>query len=756
MTEVTLWIQVSANVCGRVVVPATYAMDEVINVCYERFNSILKEFDPLSFWLDSRKGVEDSCRLKMDLTVEEFIADPNYSGKSSEHPLHLCMQDIEKPRVKKLKTDPTVDWINQTEIPCVISCHKLHFVQRKESFDALKQIHEATYTRRVEGSGKTWTIPFADNIFGAGKSLFAMNYVKMFQEAYPDKKTEFESSVSNSRSIRLVFELKLFNHEKQEASMINILRNVLEKHIDQNVSFLQKDFNSSAELLKELVSRGGPVFLILDEIGKLFMNSKTEKNTQMFWDFISNVVVPWFEIQNLYFIVLGCGEFLRTMPLITKGSTIYNTPFCIQRIPLFPLQSPAIMDILRFTKISEYDDRTLMQYFGIEESQLSKVASKLFKKTGGTPRTLAMVLSETTSLHQLMHFEEKMPEIDLKTLDAHVNNYRGKIQQLLYLEQMKAPVDLSEEFSGNDVETAPLYQIASDAGFTWEGDIDHAILHISNPVRKYLQFAGLNLTTFFQAFHHQFNTDSDAPNFFKWICIMRLMELLAKPCTPSEVHLQTMDTRIMGNFDDLYFNPILHNFPIVTEDAEKNATLQSTTVSKDCLAKVMEEAYCSRPISFVSQKKSNMCDGLFFTNAKFYGHSKKVVVGVFVDKEPKIEITLENVLNEAQKFNEMFQGMTEKHEIMKIFIFITAKFCAEMVGYMEGHTSRVYPKEDKKLRTTMYTNKLPSNDPNLETKVDEIILMNLKDEMRRCMFFGRMHSGYEMWIVEKIVRALKE
>ena len=196
----------------------------------------------------------------------------------------------------------------------------MHFVNRENAVYQLQQIHEATYDRALSGAGEGWVVPICDNIFGLGKTEFALQYIGRStavakSKQYDMVRLDFCDMLSQAVTVHIVFyEAELQNEDAFEEILLERLQAALIPLFNvAPVCLYQSSYADTATFLSELITEVGPVFIALDEIGNAFQVKGLDDidRRNVFLRFCSKVLGRWFNVPKLFPLVLGRGSFLN-------------------------------------------------------------------------------------------------------------------------------------------------------------------------------------------------------------------------------------------------------------------------------------------------------------------------------------------------------------------------------------------------------------------------------------------------------------
>ncbi|KAI9329881.1 hypothetical protein BDR26DRAFT_872063 [Obelidium mucronatum] len=215
-------------------------------------------------------------------------------GEGEDTSLLVVVPD--SPASKKRRVEkPT--WKEESTLVDSLEDSSLDFVNRTDAILQLQKIHQAKFKRVFWGSGAEWIIPIADNVFGLGKSAFGRNYIRKSRETWP-----------NFRSGALL-------EDSFNAVMIKLLCKALKDKFDAPPAVLSMPPKTADNFLEDLTDVCGPVFIVLDEIGKAFVSKKLNDFQQRkeFYRFSRWILDGWLSLKNVFFVVLGHASFINSV-----------------------------------------------------------------------------------------------------------------------------------------------------------------------------------------------------------------------------------------------------------------------------------------------------------------------------------------------------------------------------------------------------------------------------------------------------------
>jgi hypothetical protein len=277
----------------------------------------------------------------------------------------------------------------------------MHFVNREDSVQKLVAIHQSNYYRAKRGSGEQCVIPLCDHVLGLGKTEFGLQYIRVCRKIWHGaNKTDFQEALCNCHTIRFVLPYQsLIKAVSMESEVSMRLARALQDSFRVSPRCLAEEYVKSEHLLVAITRVVGPLFIVLDEMGHAFASKDHTvlEQRERFFVFCEEVLESWLNLKSVFFLLIGRGSFFSYVgrrPEILSGPEIPPSRFKFERLPLRLLKPEAIRQILNQTRYIQTADTTLVEHFGLTESTIVSVATRLFSETNGHPRQLLSVLKK--------------------------------------------------------------------------------------------------------------------------------------------------------------------------------------------------------------------------------------------------------------------------------------------------------------------------------------------------------------------------
>ncbi|KAI8821904.1 hypothetical protein BJ741DRAFT_636976 [Chytriomyces cf. hyalinus JEL632] len=228
----------------------------------------------------------------------------------------LSIKDSSLQSIASDSIDVDVCWKDEAPIVYSLEKRSMDFVNRTDAVKQLHEIHQSKFYRAVSHVGKEWMIPIAENGFGLGTSEFGRHYIRKSRETWPDAATRdtFQQMLCNCHTIVIEFHNGALLEDTFNAVMIKLLCMALKDMFLIPPAILSTPPKIVHEFLKNLTEVAGPVFIVLDEIGKAFQNEDNSfddsQQRDKFISFCDRILDSWFSLKKVFFVVVGHASFL--------------------------------------------------------------------------------------------------------------------------------------------------------------------------------------------------------------------------------------------------------------------------------------------------------------------------------------------------------------------------------------------------------------------------------------------------------------
>ncbi|KAK1933582.1 hypothetical protein P3T76_011796 [Phytophthora citrophthora] len=431
--------------------------------------------------------------------------------------------------------------------------HDMFFVNRGLATDQLTSINKKKFNRALKGRGTDWEIPLIDNVFGLGKSTFGDNYIRKCREiwqakvdANPEKLTNpegFMPVLCQCHTIHITLEPgslspdNLHDRYEMDKKIVRLICRYFDHKLQARPEALSEGsvgkMQSSGEVLEILTAEVGPLFIVLDVIGRGFEDENIDKfgQRELFMRFCRVVLMKWLPIPKVFFLLAGRASFLSYVGLRPGPGleAIQASPFKFFRLSLHRLRWDAIADIITYTLVDEIEKKTIQQHFDLNAEQVAEVAHNLFDVTLGHPRSLLAAFQKCRSYDDLVHYDEiDMPDfIDWVEFSKRIASYAEPLGTMMSRAIDSVTVNMADTWEDVGGEKVFYDTIANGVGIAWEGTLDKATLYLPPfiqqmilaflyPLRKYLLKVAKSKVSL------------DYPAVFEWVCLKRFQELFDK------------------------------------------------------------------------------------------------------------------------------------------------------------------------------------------------------------------------------------
>ncbi|KAJ3209671.1 hypothetical protein HDU82_000356 [Entophlyctis luteolus] len=672
----------------------------------------------------------------------EADASVNGLGKAKKTSLFVVVPKKSSPSgpiqsIASMSMDVDVRW--KDEEPTVYSLRdwRLYFVNRSDAVEQLQNIHRAKFMRAATGAGKEWIIPIADNVLGLGKSEFGRHYIRKSRESWPDptRRGAFERTLCDCHTVPIEFHKGALLEDSFDAVMIRYLRKALKAMFVARPAILSNPPRTVNAFLEDLTEICGPVFIVLDEIGKAFERELEPlddfQQRDQFLSFCEIILDKWLALDNVFFVVLGRASFLNYVGLRPLNvQNVKTSRYVFERLNIHLLRPSSIRAIMDNTLISSAGTATIASRLGLTPENSQAVADHLFRQTNGHPRSLMAIFEDCSSVDEIFQYLQPLMLPDWKPLYDKLVLNKAPVMNLLEHVESGKPVDLTKTIVDPGGKTVTRDNIATNAFFAWEGTLTNARLYVHPIVKAYVESYVLPFREYLKHIGNVAGVSIDYPNVFEWMFLRRFQEIFSQePKEPRLVLPAFFGTAKFGNYKAVSFSAFVRPMPKITHAGSASPSLDSNTAHPDCWPQLLSligvEPICLKPLS-----KSASCDGFLMGTAICGVESVLLTVSLAIKNYGTTEFSWSHLSRECSVFNNMFEGTDCTGRRNILFICCT------------HYSSEVMSKFNRKCVYVYNSNSYPN--------VDEIILLNLCDKNLRKRFFG---VGNDLLtVVENVVK----
>ncbi|KAI8841086.1 hypothetical protein BJ741DRAFT_646702 [Chytriomyces cf. hyalinus JEL632] len=593
---------------------------------------------------------------------------------------------------------------------------KLFFVNRSAAVEQLQKIHGFKFHRATSKEGKEWIIPIADNVIGLGKSAFGRHYIRKSRESWPTA-TEigsFEKTLCDCHTIAIEFHKGALLEDTFDAVMIRFLCEALKDMFVVQPAILSKPPKTVNALLDDLTEVAGPVFIVLDEIGKAFQANALYDFEQrdQFYSFCQIILDKWLPLKNVFFVVLGRASFLNYVALRPTNAHITPSPYVFERLNIHLLRPPSIPARLELTQQTS-----------------EAVAEHLFRQTNGHPRSLLDAFESCHSVDELLQYHKPLEMLNWKEFYEKLVLNEPTVTRLLNYVEFGDTIDLTEPIDDAGKKRVTLDNIASNSFIAWEGTVLKAKLYLHPTVKMYMENYLMPFREYLEHIGNVTRVTIDFPTVFEWMFLKRFQEILFQ--APNEPRLALpafFGTPKFGNYTSVSFSMSVRPIPKITSAGSASASLDSDTARPAAWPRLLDSIgpgpICLKPLS-----KSASSDAFLIGSAKFGAESFVLTVGLAVKNYGTTAFSWSHLSRECFVFNRMFEGAACTGRRNILFICCT-HYSSEVMAQFNRRCFFVYASDS-------YPN------------IDEVILLNLSDKNLRERFFD-VGNGLSA-VVESVV-----
>ena len=616
-----------------------------------------------------------------------------------------------------------VTWKEKEESAPNIRNGKMCFVNRENALQQLQDIHSETYKRALEKAGSEWTIPICDNIFGLGKTEFALQYIKRVSELPQSSAqdlfhSEFRNVLRQAHTVHIVIEQGALSDEKMfEDKLLTLLQNELRTQFIHPPACLYESYESTRDFLSVLISEVGPVFVALDEIGRAFdFGDKTDmERRNLFPQFCLLVLQGWFSIPGLFFLVLGRASFMNLVGCRPGNIQISTaSPCTFRRLSLQFLRPKSIEEILRKTYAG---DKTLFDYYKLTEDLVEEVALRLFSQTTGNPRFLIQAFTRCRTYEELKQSAGRFQITNYDEFYNYIIPIKDDVNYLIQAAASNNVVDLSSMIVSRE-RSISLEIVAKNAFIAWEMDLEAAQLIVSETTTKFFAAYFLPLKDFLDLILKNSGIPLDFPEAFAIMLMKRFQEMFVDKICPKDVLPSFVNTPCLGSLQDLILSTSVRPMPRMMIGGA-GRRLQDTTADWTAWPGLLKEMDAYPLLCLKPPPKSASPDAIFVGDVNIGSKNYRYTLGIAAKNFLNTEAIFSMIADECKKFNAMFVGSDMKCRI-NILIFCATNYGPELKRSFGSEKFFLVQKRD--MEVWKYVN--------------EVIVIDLSSKNNRAEFFG--------------------
>ncbi|KAI9994875.1 hypothetical protein PInf_011713 [Phytophthora infestans] len=669
-------------------------------------------------------------------------------------------QDFHKPR-----------WKTQVDSTFSLTEGSLYFVNREQAVTDLCQVHREVFLGSKNSHREdAWPIALADNELGLGKSRFGKQYIRRCREEWPETVPAgggFKESLCKCQTIMVEIDWEIFV-EASEMRGRHTLAYALKKAMDESIAraVINKDLlelpdgaqmpeyltsheaGASGNLVDKIVRDFGPVFIVLDEIGRGFeaatgdgtdMNAE-EKARNLFLAFCSTVLQSWMSTRGVFFLLLGYAPFLRNVGERKDCKQHASSKFKFVRLSLHLIRPNKITEIIKRTRVDDSRVETVQHRWNlVSDEDLDKAALQMYRKTCGHPRTMLRMLKKFPCYQAFCNaavncFELKDDDKEWVKVNRELHYWQPILQHLLPSILGKDNIDLSIDYEwppeSRSYKKVPVARVMERCHIGWEGEITRAkvyalprilaaIASIVQPLRKYIMTIDKIVDQVTLAY----------ATVLQWAFLKRFQELFSQPCQPSSAlpSFFGVDT-VFGKWPEVQFPTDHLAIPKITK-AKKSSnipTLDSPTASPREWRHLMDEigtrlesssnnCLCLKPLS-----ESSSADVIFMRSSPRVAGKKRsldiqtLTVGLAVKNYSTTPFGPKDLDDECIKFTAMFKNMesstkTKFGDMTNVLFVCATNYCRSLQNKFHGKKYSKHRQNDYPIHVVLLDLTTPEN-----------------------------------------------
>ncbi|KAJ3376747.1 hypothetical protein HDU80_003788, partial [Chytriomyces hyalinus] len=332
-------------------------------------------------------------------------------------------------------------------------------------------------------------------------------------------------------------------------------------------AILSKPPKTVNAFLEDLTKVAGPVFIVLDEIGKAFQSNSLNDFQQrdLFLSFCEKILDSWLSLKKVFFIVLGRGSYLNYVPQRPLDIHLKPIRYVFERLNIHLLRPESIRLIMDNTLTSSAGTATITSRLKLTQQDSEAVADHLFRHTNGHPRSLLAAFEKCCSVDEIFHYFQPQRMPDWKPLYDRVILNKLEVTKLLRDMESGNLVNLTATILDAGGETVTRDNLATSSFFAWEGTVLDARLYVHPIVKAFMESYVLPFREYLKHVGNVTHVSIDYPNVFEWMFLRRFQEIFSQePKEPRLALPAFFGTPKFGNYKSVLFSTFVRPIPKIT------------------------------------------------------------------------------------------------------------------------------------------------------------------------------------------------
>ncbi|KAI9329989.1 hypothetical protein BDR26DRAFT_871926 [Obelidium mucronatum] len=508
----------------------------------------------LKVFANKNEIVDSANSLEADALVGD-------RGKSADLPLLVLVPKTAPRRSLQSRfADANVRWKDENPLVDSLDFGLLSFENRTDTIKQLQQIHRSNFYRAVNRHGANWVIPIADNVHGLGKSALGYHYIHKSRETWPDPtaRDAFQQNICNCHTVSIGFQKKDLLSNCFDAVIIEHLCYALKDMFVVPPAILSNPPKSVKEFLEDLTEVAGPVFIVLDSIGKALVSPINPlddfQQRDKFMIFCESVLDSWLTIPKVFFVVLGRARFLNHV--VCED---FNRSYEFERLHMSLLRPSSIISVMNNTLVSSRGIDTISSRLGLTQQNAEFAAEHLFRQTNGHPRALVQALENCRTFTEICEYNDPYTIPDWETWYDRLTLNKIEATELLRDAEPGVEVDLTATVIVAGGETMSRDNFAHMMFFDWEGTLTKAQLYIQPTVKEFAENYVLSFKEYLKHVGNNCRVSVDYSSAFEWLFLRRFQELFAEE--PKDPLVALPD---LGSYKAVSFSKLIKPIPKIT------------------------------------------------------------------------------------------------------------------------------------------------------------------------------------------------
>jgi hypothetical protein len=369
------------------------------------------------------------------------------------------------------------------------------------------------------------------------------------------------------------------------------------------------------------------------------------------------------------------------------------------------------------------DEKTLFDYYKLDEGSANAVADSLYLQTTGHPRSLLEAFRNCETYDELLVFAQgpyaaiESSKHVYSEFYRHISVHRNEIEFLMGCAAKQVAVDLSQRVDYRGKFT-PREIVVNNAFIAWEGTLESARLRVSPATIQLTATYFSSLKEYLVLIQNSLRLPLDFPDIFEVMIMKRFQNLFQDPMCPKNVLPEFFDTPLLGSCENLKFSSKARPMPRIRHKGSGRC-LQDTEACKKDWPFLLQDMDKHGFLCLKPPLRSASSDVLFVGNVVKNGDPFRYTVGIAAKNYGQNSLVHPAAIrDECRKFNAMFEGSVNRIRRLNILIICATNYGATQMSRFQGKSFFIFDEiSDWK-------------------NIDEVLVLDLCSNQNRAKFFG--------------------